>query len=208
MTAITRDKQDIAIVGCMASGKSTIAKLLSDKLGYKYFEENFTGNPYLERYYEDPRRWAFANEVWFMMEKAQQSYNIAWYQGSTVQDSPLVSVVYFSAAMRNAGCLDLEDYSLIVRAFNYIYDVTPKPTDFVYLKVHEDVVMDRIKSRGRAFEQSEEVGREYIKESIDNIETLLNRPNYDPRRYIHSAITVDGNQSPDDVVKDIIKEVT
>lgn len=62
----------IAVAGVMGSGKTTACRLLARELGIRLFEEKAEENRFLPLFYEDPRRWAFALQLFCLAEKIGQ----------------------------------------------------------------------------------------------------------------------------------------
>ena len=57
----------VAIEGTIGVGKTSLAKLISERLGAKLVLEEFQDNPFLADFYEDPERHAFQTQLWFLL---------------------------------------------------------------------------------------------------------------------------------------------
>ena len=62
----------IAVEGAIGAGKSSLAKMLADKLNAKTILENFEDNPYLEKFYHSPAEYSFRTQVFFLVERYTQ----------------------------------------------------------------------------------------------------------------------------------------
>ena len=62
----------IAIEGVIGAGKTSLAKKLAEKLGAKLILENFEDNPFLEKFYKDPTRYAFHTQMYFLLSRYKQ----------------------------------------------------------------------------------------------------------------------------------------
>ncbi|MGD8760087.1 MAG: deoxynucleoside kinase, partial [Anaerolineales bacterium] len=62
-------KKFIAVSGNIGVGKSTLVKLLSDKLQWEPFYEPVEENPYLADFYQDMRTWAFHSQIFFLTRR-------------------------------------------------------------------------------------------------------------------------------------------
>ena len=62
----------VAIEGTIGVGKTSLANLLSDRLGAKLVLEAFEDNPFLAEFYNDPERHAFQTQLWFLLQRYQQ----------------------------------------------------------------------------------------------------------------------------------------
>ncbi len=202
--AVTRD--DIAIIGVMGSGKSTIGALLAKKLRYKFFEESFATCPTLAKYYADPRRYAVETELWFMREKAMQHIDISKYMGGTVQDSPIQSTVgIFIPAMYSEGILSGHSMTLLNDIYeSFMAAVVPKPTQFVYLDVPSEVLVKRVRSRGRVFESKCDL--DYLAASVTAANNFISFA--EGRGFVSPLMIVDGTGTPDQIVDEIVQRLT
>ena len=61
----------VAIEGTIGVGKTSLAKLISERLGAKLVLEEFQDNPFLADFYEDPERHAFQTQLWFLLQRFQ-----------------------------------------------------------------------------------------------------------------------------------------
>ena len=66
----------VAIEGTIGVGKTSLANLLSEKLGAKLVLESFEGNPFLSDFYDDPERHAFQTQLWFLLQRYQQQQEL------------------------------------------------------------------------------------------------------------------------------------
>ena len=62
----------ITIEGNIGAGKTTLAHLLSEKLNARLILEEFADNPFLPKFYQDPKQYAFPLELFFMAERYKQ----------------------------------------------------------------------------------------------------------------------------------------
>jgi deoxyadenosine/deoxycytidine kinase len=66
----------IAIEGVIGAGKTTLAKMLAEKLNAKLVLEGFEDNPFLEKFYEDRPRYAFHTQIHFLLSRYKQLLNL------------------------------------------------------------------------------------------------------------------------------------
>lgn len=57
----------IVLAGMIGAGKSSYTELIANELGTKAFYESIKDNRILEMFYEDPKRWAFALQINFLI---------------------------------------------------------------------------------------------------------------------------------------------
>lgn len=146
----------LSVMGTMGSGKTSAAKLLSEKLGFHLIEENFGENAFLSRFYQDMHRWAFHSQTFFLMEKITQMLETAQILKSknVVQDTPIVQDVYsYAKAQHVLGNMDDAEWRLYQKIFRSFVPYFPKPTLIIYLETSLEEVEKRIQSRGREYER-------------------------------------------------------
>lgn len=66
------DIRHIAIEGVIGAGKTTLAQMLSEKLGARLVLERFEENPFLPKFYEDPEHYAFQTQIFFLLSRYKQ----------------------------------------------------------------------------------------------------------------------------------------
>ena len=152
----------ITIEGNIGSGKTSFAEKLAADLNARLCLENFHENPFLPRFYQNPRQYAFPLEMFFMAERFQQ-LNSVFSQRDMFTDV-IVSDYHFAKSQLFAGVnLEGDEYLLYKRLFNIIYPNIPQPQLLIYL--HNDVsnLLLNISRRGRNYEK--DIKAEYL-ESI------------------------------------------
>ena len=66
----------IAIEGVIGAGKTTLAQKLADKLGANLILEQFEENPFLEKFYDDRKRYAFQTQMFFLINRYKQQLQL------------------------------------------------------------------------------------------------------------------------------------
>ena len=141
----------LVIEGNIGSGKTTLVNMLAAKYGGRKVLEGFADNPFLPKFYNDPKRFAFAVEMFFLAERYHQLNNELLQQSLfsqfTISDYSLGKSLIFSKAN-----LDRDEFELFFRMYKVMMNQLPKPDLFVYL--HRDVkeLQMNIKKRGRDYE--------------------------------------------------------
>ena len=62
----------VVIEGNIGAGKTSLVELLSKRYGGRSVLEGFADNPFLPKFYEDPKRYAFAVEMSFLSDRYHQ----------------------------------------------------------------------------------------------------------------------------------------
>jgi deoxyadenosine/deoxycytidine kinase len=145
----------ISIMGTLGCGKTTAATLLATSLRFKLLTEQYEANPFLPKFYNDMKRWAFHSQTFFLLEKARQYQAIQKLltKRSIIQDTPIYQDVYSYARAQHAlSNMTTEEWSLYQKLFTTLLPSLPKPDLIVYLDAEVPTICDRIESRGRTFE--------------------------------------------------------
>jgi len=132
-------------------GKTSLARLLAERLHARLLLEEPEQNPFLEDFYKDPRRHAFATQMFFLVSRYQELKEKT--QPDLFHDG-IVSDYLFQKdrifANINLSDRELHLYDQIAPLLER--DLVP-PDLVVYLQASPDVLLDRIRQRGRAYER-------------------------------------------------------
>lgn len=145
------EKCHIAIEGAIGVGKTTLARKIADYLGSATLFESSDDNPFIELFYQDPKRHALAVQLAFLFSRLKQ------WQSSHQQElfsSGLVSD-YLFAKDRLFATLNLSDEELALydQVARLVSAEVPQPDLVIYLQSDPDVIMDRIRKRNRPMER-------------------------------------------------------
>ncbi|MBK8922301.1 MAG: deoxynucleoside kinase [Saprospirales bacterium] len=170
----------IAIEGNIGAGKTTLCHRMAERFGCSLILEQFTDNPFLPFFYEQPDRYAFPVELFFMTERHKQLLEHFaepdMFRSFTVADYFFVKTLLF--AKNN---LNEEEFRLFKRLFSVLNATFPKPDLLLYLHRPVDVLMQQIKKRGRDMERLitagylEELQRAYLEyfKTEDSVPVLV-----------------------------------
>jgi deoxyguanosine kinase len=143
----------IAIEGNIAAGKTTLAHLLSRKLNARLILEQFADNPFLPKFYENPKLYAFPLELFFMAERYKQMKDMLQtndlFQSVTVADYLLSKCLLFAKVN-----LPDEEFKLYQKLFDIVHQQIIFPDVLIYLHAPVDKLQKNIKKRNRDFEQN------------------------------------------------------
>ena len=140
----------IVVEGAIGVGKTSLAKRLAATLGAQLVLEQADENPFLERFYRNPRVGALPAQLYFLFQRAQQQAALAQQDlfGSVrVADYLLAKDDLFARMI-----LDDEEYGLYRQVHERLVVDAPKPDLVLYLQAPVDVLLDRISRRGIAHE--------------------------------------------------------
>jgi len=148
----------IVVEGPIGVGKTSLARRLCAALSADLVLEQAAENPFLERFYRNPRAGAFPTQLYFLFQRAQQ------LAGLNQQDlfAPVRVADYLLDKDRLFArvTLDEAEYGLYEQVYAKLGIETPKPDLVVYLQAPVDVLLERIAKRGIGYEQH--IEREYL----------------------------------------------
>lgn len=136
----------IKVLGSIAAGKTTLAYALADDLGFTFVRENPEANPFLPRMSEDPKRWCFANQVWYINEAIHSLRSDPWAAGLVTDHSVEELVDVHTPVFRVSGWLDEEETKLLGDLGSR---QGPDAALYIWLDAPPDVLLNRIAERGR-----------------------------------------------------------
>ena len=148
----------VAIEGTIGVGKTSLANLLSEKLGAKLILEAFEDNPFLVDFYEDPESNAFQTQLWFLLQRYQQQQDLRqvdMFQNLLVTDYMFVKDRLFASLN-----LDEKEMQLYDTVANLLERNIIKPDLVIYLQADTDTLMKNISNRAREMES--DITSEYI----------------------------------------------
>jgi deoxyguanosine kinase len=150
--------QFIVIEGPIGVGKTSLARRLCASLSAQGVLEQAADNPFLERFYRNPRAGALPAQLYFLFQRAQQLASLKQ------QDlfAPLRVADYLLEKDRLFARVTLDDaeYELYEQVYAKLDIEAPKPDLVVYLQAPVDVLLERIAKRGIGYEQR--IERDYL----------------------------------------------
>ncbi|MCC5918371.1 MAG: deoxynucleoside kinase [Cryomorphaceae bacterium] len=143
----------IAIEGNIGAGKTTLTKMLAEKLEAHQILEAFADNPFLPDFYQNRERFAFPLEMAFMAERYRQlsestAFNDLFGTPVLADFHPLKSKLF---AGRTLG---EKEYALYRQFFDTLFKSLPAPDLLIFLDIPVSLAQKNIKIRGRSYEQN------------------------------------------------------
>jgi deoxyadenosine/deoxycytidine kinase len=167
-----KKKLFIAIAGNIGVGKTTLTRLLSQKLRWRAYYERVIDNPYLATFYDDMNRWSFHLQIYFLSHRFKSQKEITEWPDSCIQDRSIYEdVEIFARTLNKQGFMTNVDYDNYRMLFETMVDYLRKPDLIIYLKASVDQLIERILNRGRDYEQT--IDRGYLEQLGQAYETWL-----------------------------------
>jgi len=150
----------IAIEGVIGAGKTSLARMLSERLNARFVQENFEENPFLSRFYEDPEHYAFQTQIFFLLSRYRQQQEL--FQADLFHSHIVSDYIFEKDKIFAYLTLRDDELKLYENLLTTIERTIPPPDLVIYLQSSVDRLMENIRKRGREMEKS--MTMEYIKE--------------------------------------------
>ncbi len=143
----------ISIEGNIGSGKTSLTHMLSENYNGKMILERFEENPFLPKFYENQKRYAFPLEMSFLADRYQQftdylsQFNL--FTDFIVSDYHIIKSLIFAQVT-----LDADESKLYRRIFDVMNKDITKPDLYIYLYQNTERLLQNISKRGRNYEQN------------------------------------------------------
>ena len=152
-------KKFVLMAGNIGSGKTSLTRLLGDKLGWQTAYESVIDNPYLADFYADMRQWAFHLQIYFLGKRSLQHRELAEAPNSAISDRSIYEDAHiFARALNQMGNMTDREFDSYLRLYEVVVSSLPKPDLLIYLKAPVPVLLQRIQIRGRAIEAGIDAG--------------------------------------------------
>src|SRR5687767_10620414 len=143
----------ITIEGNIGAGKTTLSHLLSRHYNARLVLEEFADNPFLPKFYENPKQYAFPLELFFMAERFKQLKELIQqkdlFQNSTISDYLFTKCLLFAKVN-----LPEDEFRLYQRLFDIILQQLVQPDLLIYLHAPVSKLQQNIRRRARPYEQN------------------------------------------------------
>jgi deoxyguanosine kinase len=148
----------IAIEGPIGVGKTSLAQALGLRLGARIVLEDTDSNPFIARFYQDPEKYAFAVQLYFLLTRYNQQRQLAQqdlFAQATVTDYLLAKDRIFARLN-----LDPDELVLYEGVYRLLDGQLARPDLVVYLRARVEVLAERLRKRNRTFERH--ISLEYL----------------------------------------------
>lgn len=149
----------INIEGAIGAGKTSLAKTLAEKMDARLILEETEENPFLPDFYKDQRRYAFQAQLFFLLSRYKQQQELF---APDLFHKKVISDYFFDKDRIFASVtLDQREFYLYEKLLSILEKDVPKPDLVIYLQTSSEVLLKRIKERGRLYEKN--IDSDYIK---------------------------------------------
>jgi len=151
----------LTIEGNIGSGKTSLSKKIASDFNAKLILEEFADNPFLPKFYNNPKSNAFPLELFFMAERFNQLSGEK-ISADLFSDFTISDYSFFKSKLFAQNNLGQDELNLFNRLYKIMFSTIKKPDLLIYL--HADIarLQENIKNRGREYEQN--INNEYLKQ--------------------------------------------
>ena len=154
----------VVVEGPIGVGKTSLARRLAKSFGSELVLEQGDENPFLERFYRNPRAAAFQTQLYFLFQRARQMQDLRQadlFERVRVSDYLLDKDRLFARLT-----LDAEELALYEQVYARLAIDAPVPDLVVYLQAPVDVLLERIARRAISYEQV--IERRYLERLVES----------------------------------------
>jgi deoxyadenosine/deoxycytidine kinase len=173
----------IVVEGPIGTGKTSLAKRLAERFQAGLLLENAEGNPFLPRFYEDPKRHALSAQLFFLfqrMNQVQELKQLDLFGHATVSDFFLEKDPLFAKLT-----LGDDEYALYQQIYQHMRPQAPNPDLVIYLQSPPNVLAERVRQRAIAYEQ--EISESYLARLADSYSEFFYHYNASPLLIVNNA---------------------
>ncbi len=147
----TGAKKFVVIEGNIGAGKTTFTEQLQQHFVVQGLYENFSDNPHLANFYQDPRRYALAVETHFLEDRCR-AYAQFFTQGIPSAGA-VADYTFLKSALFASQTLELDDFAVFQSRFDRLTAELQRPDLLVYIHKPVPALLAQIQKRGRPYEQ-------------------------------------------------------
>ncbi|CUU10014.1 2-amino-4-hydroxy-6-hydroxymethyldihydropteridinediphosphokinase [Candidatus Kryptobacter tengchongensis] len=155
-----REIKYIAIEGVIGAGKTSLAKMLGERLNAKIILEQYYENPFLEKFYQNRERYAFQTQIFFLLSRYRQQMELL--QRDLFHEYLITDYIFDKDKIFSHINLMGDELKLYEMLVSLLEKNIPVPDLVIYLQASVERLMFNIRKRGRPFERN--ITEDYIRE--------------------------------------------
>jgi len=141
----------IVIEGPIGVGKTTLAKKLAQSFGSELLLEGAAENPFMTRFYENPKAAALSTQLFFLLQRARQMQEIR--QADMFNPVRIADFLMEKDRLFAELTLDEDELKLYEQVYEQLTIDVPEPDLVIYLQAPVEVLLGRIENRGLQHER-------------------------------------------------------
>jgi deoxyadenosine/deoxycytidine kinase len=146
----------VVVEGPIGAGKTSLTHKLAERLSADTLLENASDNPFLPRFYQEPKRYALPTQLHFLFDRSRQLRDLAQgdlFRAGTVSDFLIDKDMLFARLN-----LDDDEFELYQKVYTDLSLQAPTPDLVIYLQAPVDALQDRVRRRGVEYERGMDAG--------------------------------------------------
>jgi len=191
----------IVVEGPLGVGKTSLARLLAERLRGVAVLEKTEDNPFLPRFYKDPEKFRFQTQLFFLLRRYQHCAEIV--QMNLFKQVVISDYLFLKDRLFAAVNLDENELWLYDQIFRLLEKRVVRPDLVIFLQARTEILMERIKRRGRKYEKG--LSWDYL----DTINQAFNEFFFhysDSPLLVVDASNIDFVHIPEDL-EDLVREI-
>jgi deoxyadenosine/deoxycytidine kinase len=183
----------LAVEGAIGAGTTSLARRLAARWDADLVLEEFEDNPFLERFYDDPERWAFQTQLAFLASRYRQQKALA--ERDLFRDLRISDYLFDKDRIFARQTLSGDEWTLYDSLFRLMEPTVPSPDLVVYLRSSPERLMANIRKRDRPYER--DMDPDYIADLHDAYDQYFRQYDRTPLLVVNAA-EIDFVENPDD----------
>ena len=173
----------IVIEGPIGVGKTSLTRLLAKEFRARCILEKPEENPFLSRFYEDRKKYAFQAQLFFLLTRFQQQQDIT--QIDLFNEVTISDYLFGKDRLFALLNLDENEFGLYEKIFHLLGGRIPTPDLVIFLQAKPEVLLKRIKSRNVSYEKGIEL--DYLKRLAEAYNDFFFHYNQSPLLIINTS---------------------
>ena len=141
----------VVIEGPIGAGKTSLARVLSERTGGTALLEDPDANPFLPGFYQDRARYALPAQLYFLFQRSAQLRALSQpdlFAGRTVSDFMIDKDSLFARLT-----LSDDEFALYRQIYAQLKPQAPAPDLVIYLQARPETLIERVRRRAVAYER-------------------------------------------------------
>lgn len=200
-----KPNETIVIDAVVGAGKTSYMEMLSEEMKIPCFQEPVQDNPLLDKFYYDRKRYAFPLQIYFLNRRFEMLKQASEAGEPSLMDRSIYGDMIFAKMLYEEGDMEKDEFILYRDLLTNMLDHVQAPKLMIYLKIDTESAIERIKKRGRDYEQI--VERDYWENLNKEYEDYFSNYNLSPLLVIEAAkYDIVGNLKDREKVLQIIRQ--
>jgi len=154
----------IVVEGPIGVGKTTLAKRLAESFNSDVLLEGVDENPFIERFYQDPKSAALQTQLFFLFQRSRQMQELR--QTDMFRPVRVADFIMEKDRLFAELTLDEEEFKLYEQVYQHVTIDAPSPDLVIYLQAPVDILQKRVAKRGRGYERYMDV--KYLERIVES----------------------------------------